>query len=303
MQVAPNRVDVDEFNRWAAPLNDAIAQAVAGDLVKLLGTPDVVAAPMANFDPAYRVTIDVQRFESIRGQAAMIEAVWTVHKTAGGETRSGRTVARETVQGDGFDALAAAHSRAIAKDERRYRRRDPRGGRPRGRNDAAPRQPGKRQRHETIAGSHPASLHAAQTQRAARGHRHGFRDAAVDRRQHAGSHSIQHRLNGGADSRPLHHPGRRVGGRTAEAAGRAEEAEHHRLGAGAWRRWRNACPMFFSSNHELGVLGSISWLLFLAFITWNELRAVLRQREVTSETISMSISVYLLLGLTWGLTL
>jgi voltage-gated potassium channel len=59
--------------------------------------------------------------------------------------------------------------------------------------------------------------------------------------------------------------------------------------------------MFFSSNHELGLIGSISWLLFFAFITWNELRAVLRQREVTSETISMSISVYLLLGLTWGL--
>jgi uncharacterized lipoprotein YmbA len=115
VQVAPNRVDVNEFNRWASPLNDAIAQAVAGDLVKLLGTPNVAAAPLANFDPSYRVTIDVQRFDSVQGQAALIEAIWTVHKTAGGETRSGRTVAREPVQGDGFDALAAAHSRAIAK--------------------------------------------------------------------------------------------------------------------------------------------------------------------------------------------
>ena len=115
VQAAPNRVDVDEFNRWAAPLNDAIAQVVAGDLVKLLGTPNVASTPMANFDPAYRVTIDVQRFDSVRGQAALVEAVWTVHRTAGGETRSGRTVAREAVQGDGFDALAAAHSRALAK--------------------------------------------------------------------------------------------------------------------------------------------------------------------------------------------
>jgi uncharacterized protein len=115
LQAAPNRVDVDEFNRWAAPLNDAIAQVVAGDLVNLLGTPNVAAAPMANFDPAYRVTIDVQRFESVPGQSALVEAVWIVHKTAGGETQSGRTVAREAVQGDGFDALAAAHSRALAK--------------------------------------------------------------------------------------------------------------------------------------------------------------------------------------------
>ena len=115
VQVAPNRVQVDEFNRWVSPLSDGIARAVAGDLVVLLGTPEVATAQLANFAPDYRVTIDVQRFESIQGQAATVEAVWTVRKTAGGETRSGRTVAREPVQGQGFDALAAAHSQAIAK--------------------------------------------------------------------------------------------------------------------------------------------------------------------------------------------
>jgi len=115
VQVAPNRDEVDEFNRWVAPLNDAIARAVAGDLVVLLGTPEVATETLANFTPDYRITIDVQRFESIQGDAAFVEAVWTVRKTAGGETRSGRTVAREPVQGQGFDALAAAHSRAIAK--------------------------------------------------------------------------------------------------------------------------------------------------------------------------------------------
>ena len=114
VQVAPNRVEVDEFNRWDAPLNDGIARALAGDLAVQLGTPEVAAAPLANFNPSYWVTINVQRFESIPGQAALVEAVWTV-RAAGGETRSGRTVAREAVQGDGFDALAAAHSRALAK--------------------------------------------------------------------------------------------------------------------------------------------------------------------------------------------
>jgi uncharacterized lipoprotein YmbA len=115
VQVAANRVQVDEFNRWVAPLNDSIARAVAGDLVVLLGTPEVATGPLANFVPDYRVTIDVQRFESIQGEAALVEAVWTVRKTAGGATRSGRTVAREAVQGQSYDALAAAHSRAMAK--------------------------------------------------------------------------------------------------------------------------------------------------------------------------------------------
>ena len=114
VQVAANRVEVDEFNRWAAPLNDSIARAVAGDLAAQLGTPNVATARLPNFNPDYVVTIEVQRFESTRGKTALIEAVWAVRKTATGETLSGRTIAREDVQGDSFDALAAAHSRALA---------------------------------------------------------------------------------------------------------------------------------------------------------------------------------------------
>ena len=115
VRVAANRVDVDEFNRWVAPLGDGIARAVAGDLVVLLGTPQVATQQLANFNPDYRVTIDVQQFESIQGNAAVIQAVWTVRRTSNGETRSGRTDAREPVQEQGFDALAAAHSQAIAR--------------------------------------------------------------------------------------------------------------------------------------------------------------------------------------------
>ena len=115
VQVTPNRVAVDEFNRWAGPLDESIARVVAGDLATQLGTPRVAAAPAANFDPAFRVTINVQRFDSIPGHEVVVEAVWAVRKAKGGETRSGRTVARESVTDPSFDALAAAHSRALAK--------------------------------------------------------------------------------------------------------------------------------------------------------------------------------------------
>ncbi len=113
MQAGPNQVTVDEFDRWAAPLDQSIARTVAGDLSTLLGTPRVATAPMANFEAAYRVTIEVQRFESVPGQEALLDAVWVVRGTSG-ETRSGRTSAREPVQNASIDALAAAHSRALA---------------------------------------------------------------------------------------------------------------------------------------------------------------------------------------------
>jgi uncharacterized lipoprotein YmbA len=115
VQTAPNRVDIDEFNRWAAPLNDAIARVVAGDLTVLLATPDVATAPLANFRTDYRVTINVQRFESLPGQSVLVDAVWTVHRTADGSARAGRTTAREAVPAEPVDALAAAHSRALAQ--------------------------------------------------------------------------------------------------------------------------------------------------------------------------------------------
>jgi len=56
----------------------------------------------------------------------------------------------------------------------------------------------------------------------------------------------------------------------------------------------------FAPSHRLYRFGVASWLLFFAFITWSELRAVIKQKEVTGETISMAVSVYLLLGLCWG---
>jgi len=59
--------------------------------------------------------------------------------------------------------------------------------------------------------------------------------------------------------------------------------------------------IFLAPSRSLYLSGSILWLLLFAYITWNELRAVLKQKEITREVISMSISVYLLFGLTFGL--
>lgn len=113
VQQGPNRVLIDEFNRWAAPLGAGVARTVAENLVVLLANPRVVSGPLApSFDPAYRVAIDVQRFESIPGEATTLDALWVVRR--GASSSSGRTTVREPVQGEGFDALAAGHSRAIA---------------------------------------------------------------------------------------------------------------------------------------------------------------------------------------------
>lgn len=109
-----NRVDVDEFDRWAEPLQDGVARVVANNLATLLGTPEVAAEPLANFQPDWRVTIRIQRFESVPGQSAVIEAVWVVRRGADGPSVPGHTLTRQVPDGPGPDALAAAHSRGLA---------------------------------------------------------------------------------------------------------------------------------------------------------------------------------------------
>jgi voltage-gated potassium channel len=58
---------------------------------------------------------------------------------------------------------------------------------------------------------------------------------------------------------------------------------------------------FFPQSFLIDLTSSVCWLLFLLFVTLSQLRSLLKQREVTGQTICMAISVYLLLGFTWTL--
>ena len=77
--MSPNQVRLDEFNRWVSPLQNNIGRVVAENLVAMLGTPRVTLSPqLLAADVNYRVGIEVQTFESAPGQAATLDAVWTV---------------------------------------------------------------------------------------------------------------------------------------------------------------------------------------------------------------------------------
>ena len=116
VSTSPNEVRLDDFNRWASPLQDGLSRAVAENLVTLIGTPRVVGFPQTlATEPDYRVAIEVRTFESTPGKSALLEAVWTVRRAQDGKTQTGRTSARETLRESGYDALAAAHSRAVAR--------------------------------------------------------------------------------------------------------------------------------------------------------------------------------------------
>jgi len=116
VSTSANQVTVDDFNRWASPLQDNLARVVAENLVALLGTPRVTLFPQTlGAEADYRVQIEIRNFESVPGKSAALDAVWTVRRTRDGKTETGRTSAREVVDGNGYEALAAAHSRGVAR--------------------------------------------------------------------------------------------------------------------------------------------------------------------------------------------
>ena len=116
VSLGANQVSLDEFNQWASPLQNNISRVVAENLVAMLGTPRVTLSSQAlGADATYHAAIDVQRFESMPGEAAIFDAVWTVRRSQDGRSQTGRTTVREPAPQAGYAALAAAHSRALAR--------------------------------------------------------------------------------------------------------------------------------------------------------------------------------------------
>jgi hypothetical protein len=244
----------------------------------LLGTPGAATAPIASFNPAQAVTIDVQRSESTCDEGTLFEAAWEERTTANGATRSrprdcpdeGRHIAAVSAPKPAsihrgstlmpIDDSIVDHSRRAIADR-------------------------------LLPHRHTALLVAII---ALLGVRPLIRGAGAGSAVYSimamlllivALYTIQvDESLGDRELLPLHRKKRSVVGWAL-----AIVAIVSRLSE------------IVSPYHLLATLSSLTALLFFGFVTINELRGVLKHKIVTRETISMSISVYLLLGLTWGL--
>lgn len=112
----PNQVELSEQHRWAQSLRAEIADAVAGNLGRLLPQARTISANgAAGQDADYRVTLNVEQFDAVPGAGVTVRAAWTLRGAAGGAARTGETLVSEPVAEAGYDALAAGFSRAVAK--------------------------------------------------------------------------------------------------------------------------------------------------------------------------------------------
>ena len=113
-----NELVINEFARWGEPLKGEIPRVIAADLSRELVGAFVTIYPQSSIsDAEIRLQLDVRRFDSVIGEAATVEVVWTLRRAKGAPI-TGRSVAREATAGAGYDALVAAHSRALASVSR-----------------------------------------------------------------------------------------------------------------------------------------------------------------------------------------
>jgi uncharacterized lipoprotein YmbA len=115
IRVSENQVRLDEFARWADPVKTQIPRVIAADLAASLQGARVSVYPQGG-DPgaAYRVRVEVQRFDGSPGDAATVEALWSVSPPKGVVPLTGRTIVREPCSDPGYGTLAAAYSTALA---------------------------------------------------------------------------------------------------------------------------------------------------------------------------------------------
>jgi len=99
---------------WASPLPDELRRALADDLYRRLGVLNLASTGVPEGLPAWKLFLDIQRFESLYDQEAVIDASWRltpVNQPSRRETIC-RAEARVPV-GQGMSALVTGHQQAL----------------------------------------------------------------------------------------------------------------------------------------------------------------------------------------------
>jgi uncharacterized lipoprotein YmbA len=110
----PGQVDMLEHHRWIGPLADEIQQALSLEVSTRLGAIDVDKTPYPDGAAPWRISTNVQRFESVPGAYALLDATWSVRRVGSEAVLTCRSVLREPV-GQGYEALVAGHKAALAR--------------------------------------------------------------------------------------------------------------------------------------------------------------------------------------------
>lgn len=104
-----------ETERWSAPLADEVHDALVSQLEARLGTRDLSGLPKTPGMPVLSLQTDIRRFDSLPGQYALIDVVWSLSLRNGTEPRRTLTCSSVIRQpaGPQIPDVVVAHQKAL----------------------------------------------------------------------------------------------------------------------------------------------------------------------------------------------
>ena len=111
-----NEIQIEEFERWAEPIDSNFFRVLADNLSILLQTDNIVSFPAKRSTKVdYQVAVTVTRFDGVVGKNALLRARWSIYGENGEKKLiSKHSVYKKPVNGKELKDLVQAQSLALA---------------------------------------------------------------------------------------------------------------------------------------------------------------------------------------------
>jgi hypothetical protein len=117
-RITQNELRLDEFAKWAEPLEDSISRVLAENLSSLLCTRSIEVFPWKRWTPVdYRIDVHVIQMDGVLGTSALLDITWSI---SDGTDRkklpliAKRSTYREFAGGGDYGTFVSAQIRNLA---------------------------------------------------------------------------------------------------------------------------------------------------------------------------------------------
>lgn len=107
------RVDILEQERWSAPFNSELRDALASGLANRLNAIDVSRSGRPTDQPVYRIAVELREFDAVPGDKVQATYGWTISRSDNSRSSACQLSVTEAVT-PGIDALVLGVQRTVA---------------------------------------------------------------------------------------------------------------------------------------------------------------------------------------------
>ncbi len=107
------RVDILEQDRWSAPFNNELRDALASGVANRLGAVDVTRGGRPNNQPVYRIVVELRQLDAVKGGKVDATFGWTITRSDNTNSAVCRLTVVEPASGLGVDGVVQGMQRAV----------------------------------------------------------------------------------------------------------------------------------------------------------------------------------------------